>query len=279
MTLRLLSGGAGAPGFTWVELQTPTPQEIATVRERFGVGEELVRPPGRAPRPTLLVEPTYSAVTLVGDGADGDLVEVRFFMGPDWALTVHGEGSPSIAPPAGIAGSPDEAIDALARSLVTGLVGIVRDLDADVEEIEEGGGRDLLPVRRRLTALRRVVLAQRDVLTRLGNGEGLRDPRHPRRAGIRNSAERMAQIGGEVEALREALHDAAGDRQNEVVRRLTVVAVIFLPLTFLTGFFGQNFPWLVEHLGGAGWFVALGLALPVVAVVGLLGMLRHRGWL
>ena len=39
-----------------------------------------------------------------------------------------------------------------------------------------------------------------------------------------------------------------GVRQNATIQRLTVLATIFLPLTFVTGFFGQNFGWLVDHI-------------------------------
>jgi magnesium transporter len=64
-----------------------------------------------------------------------------------------------------------------------------------------------------------------------------------------------------------------------VVKRLTVIAAIFLPLTFITGFFGQNFGWLVREIDGAGAFLLLGVVLPVVAVVLLFGLLARSGWL
>ena len=60
-----------------------------------------------------------------------------------------------------------------------------------------------------------------------------------------------------------------GVRQNATIQRLTVLSTIFLPLTFVTGFFGQNFGWLVEHIAGMWEFVILsvaGLLVPLVAL-------------
>ena len=57
------------------------------------------------------------------------------------------------------------------------------------------------------------------------------------------------------------------NRLNLVVERLTVLSTILLPLIVLTGFFGQNFGWLVRHVGSLAAFLLLGLALPVVCAV------------
>jgi magnesium transporter len=175
--------------------------------------------------------------------------------------------------------SPATALAALAKGLVTGIVDAVGRLDDEVAQMEQGRFVDPTPLRRRLGSVRQAVLTQRDVLTRLGGEDGPAPRDDPASRSLRNSAERLAGVGVEVETLREALHDATSDRQNEVVKRLTVIAAIFLPLTFITGFFGQNFGWLVREIDGAGAFLLLGVVLPVVAVVLLFGLLARSGWL
>ena len=66
------------------------------------------------------------------------------------------------------------------------------------------------------------------------------------------------------------------NRLNLVVERLTVLSTILLPLIVLTGFFGQNFGWLVRHVGSLTAFLLLGLALPVAAAALLVYYLRRQ---
>ncbi len=59
---------------------------------------------------------------------------------------------------------------------------------------------------------------------------------------------------------------AQAQRQSEQINRLTAVSVIFLPISFLTGFFGMNFGWMANHLGGLAVFLVLGILLPLANV-------------
>ena len=63
-------------------------------------------------------------------------------------------------------------------------------------------------------------------------------------------------------------------RQSATMERLTVLATVFLPLTFVTGFFGQNFGWLLGHISGFTAFVFYGIGGMVVPLVLLYLWLR-----
>jgi magnesium transporter len=86
-------------------------------------------------------------------------------------------------------------------------------------------------------------------------------------------------IGGQVNRLVEAI-DAAADalatlislRLNETSYWLTVVATIFLPLTFITGFFGMNFEWMVGEIDTQLAFWLLGVGTLVAGVLLIWGL-------
>ncbi len=65
-------------------------------------------------------------------------------------------------------------------------------------------------------------------------------------------------------------------RQNATIEQLTILATIFLPLTFITGFFGQNFAWLVGHINSLAAFLLYGLGGLVLPMVLLFWWLKYR---
>jgi magnesium transporter len=67
-----------------------------------------------------------------------------------------------------------------------------------------------------------------------------------------------------------------GVRQNSTIEQLTILATVFLPLTFITGFFGQNFAWLVQHISSYTAFIIYGLGGLVVPLALLFWWMRSR---
>jgi magnesium transporter len=82
--------------------------------------------------------------------------------------------------------------------------------------------------------------------------------------------------------LRDLYLSAISNRMNEVMKVLTLIATIFIPLSFIAGLYGMNFdpdsPWNMPELH---WRYGYPMALGVMAAVGLgfLGFFWHRGWL
>jgi len=67
------------------------------------------------------------------------------------------------------------------------------------------------------------------------------------------------------------------NRLNVTMKTLTVIATLFMPLTFITGFFGMNFAWLVGHITTLGAFL-FGIALMLITIVIQFLYFRRRGW-
>lgn len=90
---------------------------------------------------------------------------------------------------------------------------------------------------------------------------------------------RAARAFDANQSMATRLYAMLGDVLNEqdtlVSERLTLVATIFLPLTLATGFFGMNFQWMTDRIGGFLAFLILGIIVPVVLAVVTLILIRR----
>jgi Mg2+ and Co2+ transporter CorA len=77
----------------------------------------------------------------------------------------------------------------------------------------------------------------------------------------------------------DAYLSTVSNRLNVIMKQLTLIATIFLPLSFLTGFFGQNFGWMIQRIGSLGAFLVVGPGTELVVVGSMLAVFRRRGWL
>src|SRR6201996_8884923 len=103
---------------------------------------------------------------------------------------------------------------------------------------------------------------------------------------VRDLHDHLIRISDMVDSYRDLLSGSldtymsmVSNRLNDVMKQLTIIATVFLPLSFLTGFFGQNLGWLVNREGSLTAFLVFGVGTEVVAVIVLFIMFRRRGWL
>jgi magnesium transporter len=103
---------------------------------------------------------------------------------------------------------------------------------------------------------------------------------------IRDLYDHLIRISDMVDSYRDLLSGSldayismVSNRMNQQMKQLTIIATIFLPLSYLTGFFGQNFAWLVDRIGSLSAFLGIGVGIEVLAVIGLLTLFKKQGWM
>ncbi len=181
-------------------------------------------------------------------------------------------------------------------SLIDSFFPVLSNFDDRIDEVEdeilnlptEGQLAELFDMKRTLVSLRKVVTPQRDMFASLLSGvsslAGMtpEDERY-----FRDLYDHLIRISDLVDSYRDLLTGAmdthistVSNRLNVVMKQLAIIATVFLPLSFLTGFFGQNFSLLVNHFLNRDWtFWAFGIGLEAAAVFGLMVLFRRRGWL
>ncbi len=102
---------------------------------------------------------------------------------------------------------------------------------------------------------------------------------------LRDIGDHLAQVAGELyrqtedlAALTSTYFNANADRLNAVATRITILGTLFVLWTLVTGFFGQNFGWLVNHIDTKTDFLVLGagiLVIPTVILLTLFWVKRH----
>jgi magnesium transporter len=179
-------------------------------------------------------------------------------------------------------------IDSLSDSFFPALEDYDERIDGVEDEIfkepKDEHLQEIVRMKRQLNRLRRVVGPQRDVASQLFGGVAVlpgSDPEAERY--FRDIFDHLIRVADLIDSYKDLLTGAmdvylstVSNRLNLVVERLTVLSTILLPLIVLTGFFGQNFGWLVRHVGSFTAFLLLGLALPVAAAALLVYYLRRQ---
>ncbi|MFH1008818.1 MAG: magnesium/cobalt transporter CorA [Candidatus Latescibacterota bacterium] len=194
-------------------------------------------------------------------------------------------------------GGADYLAYVLMDALIDGYFPALEVLGERIEELEdnvmENPSRETLhrihDVKRDLLVLRRLVWPEREAINTL-----LREETPlinvATRTYLRDCYDHTIQVMDVVETYRElasGLMDvylsSLSNRMNEVMKTLTVVATIFIPLTFIVGIYGMNFnsersPWNMPELNWAWGYPAIWLVM-VLVVLGMLHFFRRKEWL
>ena len=292
-----------AGGFFWLDLDQPSASDFEILREAFGFHPLAVEDSEHFDQ-RAKIEDYDDFVFLVVYGASPDedrLVEVHCFYSERFLVTVHRDDCPAFAEIRRRYQKRDEAIDRpslLLYRIVDGLVDsfspILADFDDRIDELEDAiflraddrQLQEIFGMKRLLVGMRKVVTPQRDMFAALMGGIGqLPGFRDDDERYFRDVYDHLIRISDLIDSYRDLLTGAMdvylstmSNRLNGVTKQLAVIATIFLPLSWLTGFFGQNFGWEVRNISGWGSFATLGIGTELVALVLLLAYFKRRGW-
>jgi magnesium transporter len=186
---------------------------------------------------------------------------------------------------------------ALLDSIVDGFFPILERYGERIEDLEEevilkptpDTLRKIYKIRRQLLKLRRAIWPQRDVINNLirDSGDLISDEV---RLYLRDCYDHSVQVIDMVETYRElasGLMDvylsAVSNKMNEIMKFLTVISSIFIPLTFIAGIYGMNFnteksPWNMPELN---WYWGYPLCVAAMGAIAasLMFTFWRRGWL
>jgi magnesium transporter len=293
----------------WLHLLANTPVSSGLLEGTFAI-HPLVIEDIWADRalPKLEAFEEYLYILVHGVRRDSDatklaLLELDVVLGRNFVITHHQGLSRSVeAVVSELARSPrilrkgaPWVVHALLDHLVDHYLPLIDDLDDEVNDLEDRvldtAGSDqhaafmtrIFDLKRTLSSLRRVAVHQREILLRLSRNEFDQVPAESAPF-FRDVYDHFARVTDLAESYRELVSGAfeaylsvQSNRMNEIMKTLTLISTIMLPLTFVAGVYGMNF----EHMPELSWHYGYPFALLIMAAIGasILAWFRVRRWL
>lgn len=239
-------------------------------------------------------------MTQLVEGQDVEAEQVSIFIGPRYVLTLQ-ERHGDVFDPVRVrlrAGKgrirshgPDYLAYALIDTVIDGYYPVIEAIGDRLHAIEEvildrptpNGLQEIHRIRRDLLSMRRAVWPQREAVNALIREESpfITDTV---RQYLRDSHDHAVQVADVIETYRElagSLMDmylsSMSQRTNEVMKLLTIMSSIFIPLTFLAGIYGMNFDRMPELHSPMAYPILLGVMVVITAAMVL--YFRSKGWL
>jgi magnesium transporter len=264
-------------GRKWVDVLQPTEEVMSVLAKKFGLHRlevedclHLDQRPKLEEFPDHLFVVIQSYVSHQEDPCALDMREMHLFFGRDWVITVHDRPSDAVttaktrvlADPAGTLGRGTDFVGYLvADAAVDGNFPVLDQLSDELESLEsqifERQTADQLQrifeLKRSLMIVRRVMSPQRDVIGLLSR-PGLPFIGERTVFYFRDVYDHLVRLYESIDAARDLVGNATeaylsmlSNKTNDTTKKLTIFASLFLPLSFITGFFGQNFEVLSQR--------------------------------
>jgi magnesium transporter len=291
----------------WIDLERQSPEADALLAESLKLHPLTIEDIwAERSRPKIDDFDGYLYVLVHGIGAARhdmlETVEIDVVIGPNWLVTHD---------PAGLVSDDlGTELDHSARVLARGIawlahalldravdhyIPVIDQLDTEIEQLENDTldhagtprGRTvlarILAFKRRLQELRRMSIHQREILLRLSRGDF--DELPPETLPFfRDVYDHFLRINDISEGYRDLVSSALdaylsvqSNRMNEIMKTLTLISTVMLPLTFIVGLYGMNFKYMPELTWMWGYPAVIGLM--VLVATGILSWFRHRGWI
>jgi len=295
-------------GFVWLGLFEPGEAEMDQVRQLFGLHELAVEDALNShQRPKIeIYDKDLRLVILRTARYDEAAEEVTFgniaiLLSPTFVITVRQGEASNLRDarqrleqrPKLLAAGSSSALWAILDEVVDDYAPVIAGLERDIDEVEatvfSGSAAPterIYSLRHEATNFYRAVHPLVAVIATVKHTSLARELRPY----LRDVQDHLLQAEEEVAAQRELLgtvlqanmavlsveQTRVSVRQNSTIEQLTVLATVFLPLTFITGFFGQNFGWLVRHVDSLPAFIVFGIGGLAVPLGLLYWWLRYR---
>ncbi len=225
--------------------------------------------------------------------------ELNIFFGKNYVLTIHNDPLASVSrlfrrcqdKPQAMQQGAGFLLHAIIDNIVDGYFPVAEKLENRIEELEdrvlEGADKSVLEnivkLRRAVMTLRNFILPQRKILGLLGRSS---TPfiRPATAAYFRDVYDHVVQVNSMLDTYRDVLNSTmeaylsvVSHRMNEIMKTLTIITTIMMPLAVITGFYGMNIKLPEFAWGWKGYFFVLGLM--GLAMAGMLMFLKRKKWI